>query len=126
MAKCKSTTLEGKSCQAQAIKGSDYCFAHDPSSGKARAKARKKGGQRRCVPHGGDPELIPKEVRTIEGVFKILDYELAEVIPLENSIQRGRLIVAIANAYLNVIKIDELESRIAAIETALQLKEVKE
>ena len=124
MAKCKSKTTNGRPCQAQAIKSSEFCFAHDPASGKARAEARKKGGQRRRVSHAGNPERIPAEIRTIEGVFRILDYALAEVLPLENSIQRGRLIVAIASAFLNVIKVGELESRILAIETALQVREI--
>jgi hypothetical protein len=124
--KCKAKTSSGQPCQAQAIKGSKFCFIHDPASGHARALARKQGGKRRRVLHAGDPEAIPAQIRTIDDVLKVLDYALAEAMPLENSIQRGRLIVAIADAFVEVIKIGELESRLAAIESALKEREVKE
>lgn len=123
MAICKSVTTNGQPCQAQAIKGSRFCFIHDPASGAARAKARKRGGERRRVPHAGKHETIPAQVRTIGDVLAVLDYALAEVMPLENSIQRGRLIVAIAGAFVEAIKTGELESRLAAIESALKARE---
>jgi hypothetical protein len=123
--KCKSKTTSGQACQAQAIKGSKFCFTHDPASGAARAKARKTGGQRNRTPHAGKPETLPAKVRTIEDVLAVLDYTLAETIPLENSIQRGRLLVAICGAFIEAIKTGELESRLMAIESALKAREVK-
>jgi hypothetical protein len=123
MAKCQTKTQSGLACRSQAIKGSQFCFIHDPTQGAARALARKRGGQRQRVPHAGNSENIPASVRTIEDVLKILDYALAESLPLENSIQRGRLIVAIAGAFVEAIKTGELEQRLAAIEAALKLRE---
>jgi len=122
---CKAHTTNGQPCQAQALTDSRYCFVHDPTQGAARAKARKRGGERRRVPHMGNPEIIPTQVRTIDDVLKVLDYALAESMPLENSIQRGRLLVAIAGAFIEAIKTGELESRLAAIEAALKLREAK-
>lgn len=124
--KCKAKTTNGQPCQAQAITGSKFCFTHDPASGAARAKARKAGGQRNRTPHAGNPENIPAKVRTIEDVLTVLDYSLAETLPLENSIQRGRLLVAICGAFIEAIKTGELESRLAAIESALKAREVKQ
>ena len=121
--KCKAKTNSGQACRSQAIKDSHYCFIHDPASGAARAQARKRGGQRRRVLHAGKPETIPASARTIDDVLKVLDYALAEAMPLENSIQRGRLIVAIAGAFIEAIKTGELESRLAAIESALKARE---
>jgi hypothetical protein len=123
MAKCKAQTTNGQPCQAQAIKGSRFCFIHDPAQGAARAMARKRGGQRRRVPHAGNPATVPAQVRTIEDVLKVLDYVLTESMPLENSIQRGRLLVAICGAFIEAIKTGELESRLAAIESALKARE---
>lgn len=122
MAICKSKTTGGQPCQAQAIKGGKFCFTHDPASGKARQEARKRGGYRRRIDHAGDPAAIPAQVRSLDDVLKVLDYALAEALPLENSIQRGRLIVAIASAFVDAIKTGELENRIAAIEGALQAR----
>ncbi|MEK6753467.1 MAG: hypothetical protein AABZ00_14515 [Chloroflexota bacterium] len=122
--KCRSKTTSGQACQAQAIKGSKFCFTHDPASGAARAKARKIGGQRNRTPHAGNPETMPAKVRTIEDVLAVLDYALAESMPLENSIQRGRLLVAICGAFIDAIKTGELERRLMAIESALKAREV--
>lgn len=126
MAKCRSKTNSGQPCQAQAIKGGYFCFTHDPASGAARAKARKIGGQRNRTPHAGKPETLPAKVRTIDEVLQVLDYALAESMPLENSIQRGRLIVAICGAFIEAIKTGELESRLMAIESALKMRELSQ
>ncbi len=123
MAKCHGKTKNGEPCSVPALKGSKFCFTHSPEVGAARALAHRKGGQRRRVLHAGNPETIPASVRTIDDVLKVLDYALAESMPLENSIQRGRLIVAIAGAFIEAIKTGELESRLAAIEAALKARE---
>ena len=114
--KCKAKTTNGQACRSQAIKGGMFCFIHDPAQGAKRAQARKRGGQRRRVPHAGDASKIPASVRTITDLLKVLDYALAEAMPLENSIQRGRLIVAIAGAFIEAIKTGEFEARLAALE----------
>jgi len=121
--KCKAKTTNGQPCQAQAIKGGKFCFIHDPAQGVKRAQARKRGGERRRVPHAGNPETLPAQVRSIDDVLKVLDYALAEAVPLENSTQRGRLIVAIAGAFIEAIKTGELETRLLAIESALKARE---
>ncbi len=123
MAKCKARTSNGQPCQAQAINGGRFCFIHDPASGRARALARKRGGQRNRAPHAGNAESMTAQIRTLADVLTILDYALAEVLPLENSIQRGRLIVAIASAYVEAIQAGELEHRVAALEFALRQRE---
>ena len=120
--KCTANTTQGGKCKAQALQGGRYCFTHDPASGKARAKARKLGGERNRTNHGGNPESLPATVATIAQATKILDYTLAEIIPMENSIARGRLLIALVAGYINAFEIGELENRLAAIETALKAR----
>ncbi|MCZ2127424.1 MAG: hypothetical protein LC099_06570 [Anaerolineales bacterium] len=122
---CKAKTTNGKPCQAQALKGGKFCFTHDAASGAARAAARRKGGQRNRPPHNGNAEAVPVKVRTLEDVLAVLDYALQEALPLENSVQRGRLLVAICGAFVEAIKTGELESRLMAIESALQAREAQ-
>lgn len=119
---CKAALKNGQPCP-NAAGESGYCFAHDPARGKERAEARKRGGQRRRVPHAGDSDGVPKQVRTLDDVLKVLDYALAEALPMENSVQRGRLLVQIAHAFIEAIKTGELEQRLAAIEAALKVGE---
>jgi hypothetical protein len=114
--KCKSKTTNGQACRSQAIKDSQYCFIHDPAQGAARAKARKKGGERRRVPHYGDESIIPREVKTLADANKILAYTLAETVPMENSIARARLLLALYDSFVKSFEIGELEKRIQNLE----------
>lgn len=114
--KCKAKTTNGQPCRSQAIKDSHYCFIHDPNQGAKRAQARKKGGQRRRVPHYGDESIIPHEVKTLEDANKILAYTLAEVVPMENSIARARVLLALYDSFIKSFEIGELEQRIQALE----------
>ena len=117
---CKAKTKDGKACTVKAGT-SGYCAFHDPAHGAARAVGRKRGGQRHRVPHVADSGTLPAKVRTLDDVLAVLDYALAEAMPLENSVQRGRLLVQIAHAFIEAIKTGELETRLAAIEAALKL-----
>ena len=123
--RCKSKTKSGKPCSA-AAGPSGYCGFHDPQHGKARAEGRKRGGRNRTTPHAGDVAQVPAEVRTLDDVLRILDYSLAEALPMENSVQRGRLLVAIARAFVEAIKSGELEERLGALERVLKMREAKE
>ena len=120
MKHCKATKKNGERCTVKA--GPDgFCTFHSPAHGKARAMGRKRGGERHRIPHAGNADDVPKQVRTLADVLAVLDYALAEAMPLENSVQRGRLIVGIAHAFIEAIKTGELESRLAAIESALKI-----
>lgn len=122
---CKGKTKQGKPCPNMGG-ASGYCFIHDPARGEERAKARRLGGQRQRAAHSAtDPAQLPQKVRTLEDVLTVLDYALAEAVPLDNSVQRGRLLVGIAHAFIEAIKVGELEQRLAAIEAALKIGDSK-
>jgi len=116
MTQCRARIRSGEPCRIPALKGSKFCFTHDPASGRKRAAARKLGGQNRRVSHHGDAAMIPGEVKTLEDANKILAYVLAEVIPMENSIARARLLLALYDSFLKSFEIGELENRIRALE----------
>jgi len=122
--KCQATTKAGKPCNASAGENG-FCFTHDASRGKERAEARRKGGLQRITPHVADVSIVPKETRSIEGVMIILDYALQESLALQNSIQRGRLLVSIAHGYIEALKVGELEQRLEAIEMTLKMRKEK-
>lgn len=116
MAQCKAKTTSGQPCKMQAMKGGRFCFSHAPEVGAARAMARKKGGERHRTPHYGDDAIIPREVVTLADANKILAYTLAETVPMENSIARARLLLALYDSFLKSFEIGELEKRIQALE----------
>ncbi len=120
--KCTAQTAKGQPCRAQAIKGSTFCFTHDPAQDAARTKARKRGGERRRVAHGGEASTVPTHPRNPSESRAILDFILAEVIPMENSIQRARVLIALSDAYLKAFEIAEMEDRVKALEQELLKK----
>ena len=121
---CKANTRNGGKCKAFAT-DSGFCFMHDAAKGKERAQARRKGGLATKKPHFADESLIPAAIQNIEGVYSVLNYALQETIGLDNSIQRGRLLVSIAHGFIEALKVGELEKRLEAIEIALKTRKQK-
>ncbi len=118
---CQATNRNGEPCDAPANE-SGFCFTHDATKGKERAIARRKGGLQRLTPHVADVSIVPKETRSIKDVMIILNYALQESLVLQNSIQRGRLLVSIAHGYIEALKVGEMEQRLEAVEMALKMR----
>ena len=122
---CNTTKADGEPCQAAASENG-FCFTHDPERGQERALARRKGGLVRLAQSPADKNLVPGQIRSIEGVLTILDYTLRETLALSNGIQRGRLLVSLAHGYIEALKVGELEQRLEAVEYALRLRKAEE
>jgi hypothetical protein len=118
---CKGKNASGGPCRAFAG-DNGHCFMHDASKGRERALARRNGGLSTKKPHIADVSLLPSKVRSIDDVFAVLNYTLQESIILDNSIQRGRLLVALAHGFIEALKVGELEKRLDALENALKVK----
>lgn len=121
-ARCEGKNSKGEQCKAFAG-SSGYCFMHDASRGRERALARRNGGLSTKKPHNADASLIPAEVRSMEGVFAVLNYALQESIILDNSVARGRLFISIAHGFIEALKVGELEKRLEALEVTLKVKQ---
>lgn len=124
MARCKAKKKNGERCP-NAAGASGFCFTHDPARGAERAKARRRGGAARLVPHGGDPANLPAAVRSVADVQAVLDYTLRELVPHDNGIQRARALVSLSLACLKALEVGELEARLEQIEAALGLGQQK-
>ena len=111
---CKMIAASGKACGAYAGQ-SGYCYMHDPARAVERAAARRLGGRRRRAA-SGDPGRAPEAIRDIAGVLDLLDFARLDALRLENSVARGRLLVAMAGAYLAALQVGELEERVRALE----------
>ena len=118
---CKANNKQGERCKAFANENGS-CFMHDATKGNQRAIARRNGGLATKKPHFADISLLPSTIRNIESVLIVLDYALKESVGLDNSIQRGRLLVSIAHGFIEALKIGEMEQRLEAVENALNLR----
>ena len=90
---------------------------HTPGVSVERARARRRGGQHRRVPHGD--LAAPGQVRNLQNVLELLDYTLSEILVHENSLVRGRLLVAIAEGFTKAIQVGEFETRLQELEKAV-------
>jgi hypothetical protein len=118
---CKANNKQGERCKAFANENG-VCFMHDATKGKEKAMARRNGGLATKKPHFADVSLLPSSIRKIEDVLIVLDYALQESIGLDNSIQRGRLIVSIAHGFIEALKVGEMEQRLEAVEMTLKMR----
>jgi hypothetical protein len=118
---CEAKNRSGGRCKAFANE-SGFCFMHDEARGKERALARRAGGLATKKPHYADVSLLPHSIRKIDDVFAVLNYTLQETIGLDNSIQRGRLLVSIAHGFIEAFKVGEIENRLEAVEAVLKIR----
>ena len=118
---CQATKRNGEPCNASAS-ANGFCFTHDATKGRERAIARRNGGLQRITPHVADASIVSKQTRSIESAMIILDYALQESLVLQNSIQRGRLLVSIAHGYIEALKVGEMEARLEAVEMTLKMR----
>jgi hypothetical protein len=114
---CKAITKGGQPCQSFTVTGSDFCIMHSPERAGAIAEARRRGGQAR---HGrkvgpvGDAEAV--QLATVADVLDLLKRTADNLLALENSVSRGRAIIALATAWGTLWESSELERRLAALE----------
>jgi hypothetical protein len=78
LAKCTGITRTGTRCEGVAIRGSDYCYAHDPARVEERRRNASKGGRRGGR---GRPSV---ELQRLQRRFE----ELAEKV-LSGEVERG-------------------------------------
>lgn len=100
----------------QAVKGDRFCFSHSRTTRAAQAEARKRGGENRHTPHAGNLETIPANIASLQDAGTILNYTLAELLAMDNSIPRARALLALFDSFVKSFEIGELEARIQALE----------
>jgi len=119
---CKAIAKSGKPCQAFAVHGSDFCFAHDPTLARERAAARKRGGKAR---HGrvlkvASDSKPPAALATHGDMLDALEFALEVALALEPSHNQVRSIVAVVTAAAKIHEVGEIEQRLDAIEQLLK------
>lgn len=122
--KCKDKNRRGEPCGAWAVEHSDYCFWHDPILARARAAARRRGGQARHGRHIGTTgaPVKPVVIEDVGDVVKLLERTIGDVLTLEKSIGRARAIGYLAGVTLRAFEVGDLEERITALEERLEAR----
>lgn len=123
---CTGLTRTGERCGAPPMLDGEFCFWHSPEHAEEAAKARSLGGQRRRREStlAGAYEIGP--LNTVGGIRRVLEIVTFDGLGMEtNSVARGRLLIAAAQALTKLLEVGELEERLAAVEAALGPRLVK-
>ena len=115
---CTFAMPDGRLCRASAIRGERFCYMHDPERAEEAAEARRLGGIRRRRERtlAGAYEL--GGVRTIEDLTRVVEIVVFDMLGLESSIARARILLSATLAGAKLVEVGELEGRIAALELA--------
>jgi hypothetical protein len=95
-----------------------YCFVHDPERATEAAEARRMGGLRRRKEGTIAVAYDLPGLDTVAGIRRLVDIVVTDGIGLDNGIARLRVLIAAASTAITLLKVGELEDRVAALEAA--------
>jgi hypothetical protein len=117
---CQARTQSGGECRQPPLRDGDFCFWHSPEHTEEAAAARKLGGQRRRREStlAGAYDVGPFD--TVGGIRRVLEIVTFDGLGMENSVPRGRLLIAAVQALTKLLEVGELEQRVTDLEVAVQ------
>jgi hypothetical protein len=114
--RCAYAKADGQPCQMAPLRDRPYCFAHDPERAEEAADARRLGGLRRRKEGTIAVAYDLPGLDTVVGIRRLLDIVVTDGVGLDNGIPRLRVLISTALAAMNLLKVGELEERLAALE----------
>ena len=123
---CQAKRVDGTPCQGWAVKGSEFCFWHDPGSAGKRAAARKKGGLARRKPGPPMSEAYRSEnFRTLKDIEALLEIAIREVLGLPSGVSKSRCLGYLSNCWARIHEVGSMEERLCALEKLVAERMVK-
>jgi hypothetical protein len=118
MGKCSAITDKGARCKALPMRGEEYCYVHHPDHQEERrrhgARGGKRGGRGRPVVELGALRVENADIRE-----RLLEGELLPGVAAV-AIQSINTDIRAVSAALKAKEVEELESRMEALEHALE------
>src|SRR5450755_2991614 len=118
--RCAGIKPDGQPCQMAPLHERPYCFAHDPERAAEAAEARRMGGLRRRKEGTIAVAYELPGLDTVAGIRRLIDIVVTDSVGMENGIARLRVILAAASAATALLKVGELEDRLAVLEAAVK------
>ena len=119
---CEFVMPDGSRCRAGPQRERPYCFAHDPERAAEAAEARKLGGLRRRKEGTIALAYDLPGLDTVAGIRRLLQIVSTDGLAMDNGVPRLRALISTAVAATKLLKVGELEERLAALEAALNYK----
>jgi len=118
--RCAYAKADGEPCAMAPLHERPYCFAHDPERAAEAADARRLGGLRRRKEGTIAVAYDLPGLDTVAGIRRLLDIVVTDGVGMDNGIPRLRVLISTATAATNLLKVGELEERLAAVEAAVE------
>ena len=117
--RCGFPRSDGQPCQMPPQHERPFCFSHDPERAADAAEARRMGGLRRRKEGTIAVAYDLPGLDTVVGIRRLLDIVVTDGVGLDNGIPRLRVLISTAVAAMNLLKVGELEERLAALEAVV-------
>ena len=122
---CNGRKQNGDRCSSAPMRDGDLCFWHSPDHADEAAEARRLGGLRRRREKTLAGVYDFDGLGNVDAIRRIVEVAVLDALGLENSVARGRLLVACALAGAKLLEVGELEQRLSDVESALKPRLVK-
>ena len=116
---CTFIKANGERCQAQKLRGSDFCYFHSPEVVVARAEARRRGGLAR---HGEKGMTGSYVIKSPQDVLTILEDAINDAVGLDQTTGRAKAIGYLAQIILKGFEVTEMDNRLKALEDRVYKK----
>ena len=96
---------------------------HSPDHAAEAAEARRLGGLRHRREKTLSVAYDLESLGTVEGIVRVLDIALHDVLGLDNSVPRNRALIGVASAAARLLEVGDLAARVAGLEAAVGSKD---
>jgi hypothetical protein len=117
---CAYAKADGQPCRMAPLHDRPYCFSHEPERASEAAEARRLGGLRRRKESTVAVAYDLPGLDTVAGIRRVLDIVVADTVGQEHGIARQRVLISAAMAATNLLKVGDLEERLAHLEAAVR------
>ena len=113
---CAAAKQDGERCTVAPLRGDTFCFWHSPDHATEAAEARRLGGLRRRREKTVEGAYDYDGLGSVEQIRRLVEIAAVDALGLENSVARGRILIAAAHAATRLLEIGELEERLTNLE----------
>ena len=114
-ATCTFRKSSGEQCRARPMHDNSLCFWHDPEFAAEAAEARRHGGLRRRREETLAGAYEVDGIESVTQIRRVIAIVIFDALGLDNSVARGRLLIAAAQAATKLLEVGELEQRLTDV-----------
>jgi hypothetical protein len=116
--RCLEILADGRLCRATPLREVDRCVFHDPGHAEEVAEARRLGGHRRSRERTVAAAFDLAGLGDVQAIQRLLEIAAFDTLALPASLDRSRVLIAIAAASLRLVETRDLADRVARLEAA--------